>query len=51
VFAEDELGNSIDTETLSSGNVSEVIFDQGISYAVVNGVKIPTNQITQVSGN
>ncbi len=50
VFAENELGNSIAVETLSSGNVSEVIFDQGISYAVVNGVKIPTNQITQVSG-
>jgi len=51
VFAEDGLGNAIATQTLSSGNVSEVIFDQGISYAVVNGVKIPTTQITQVSGN
>jgi flagellar basal-body rod modification protein FlgD len=51
VFAEDGLSNSIPVETLSSGTVSEVIFDEGTSYAVVNGVKIPTTQITQVSGN
>ncbi len=51
VNAQDSLGNSFSAETLSSGKVSEVIFDQGISYAIVNGVKIPTTQITQVSGN
>jgi flagellar basal-body rod modification protein FlgD len=50
VSAEGGLGNTILAETLSSGKVSEVIFDEGTSYAVVNGLKIPTNQITQVSG-
>jgi len=49
--AQDSRGNSIPVKTLSSGNVSEVIFDQGISYAIVKGVKVPTTEITQVSGN
>jgi flagellar basal-body rod modification protein FlgD len=51
VTAENELGNTFFGETLSSGKVSQVIFEAGISYAVVNGEKISTNQITQVSGN
>ena len=51
VNAKDKAGNSIEAEPLSAGMVSEVIFADGVSYAVVNGVKLPTSQITQVSGN
>jgi flagellar basal-body rod modification protein FlgD len=51
VTAEDALGNKFSGETFSSGNVSQVIFEEGVSYAVVNGAKLPTTQITQVSGN
>jgi flagellar basal-body rod modification protein FlgD len=51
VTLQNELGNTFLGETLSSGKVSQVIFEQGISYAVVNGEKISTSQITQVSGN
>jgi len=51
VSAQDKIGNSIESETLSAGKVSEIIFDQGVSYAIVNGVKIPTTKITQVSVN
>jgi len=51
INAKDKLGNLIEAETLSVGKVSKVLFDEGVSYAVVNGVKLPTSQITQVSSN
>jgi flagellar basal-body rod modification protein FlgD len=44
-------GETIDPETFTSGIVSEVVFENGISYAVVNGSKIPASEISRVGLN
>jgi flagellar basal-body rod modification protein FlgD len=44
-------GEDIATETFTSGTVSEVVFENGISYAIVNGRKIPASEISRVGLN
>lgn len=51
VEATDESGNPISVKTFASGLVTEVIFEDGISYAVVNGKKIPASEISRVGAN
>ena len=51
VQAFDESGKELLTETFSAGKVSEVTFENGGSYAIVNGKKIPSGEISKVGLN
>lgn len=51
VQAEDAEGNFINAETFSSGIVTDVIFENGASFALVNGSRIPTGEISRVGAN
>lgn len=44
-------GKKMDVEKFSAGTVTEMIFEDGISYAIVNGNKIPAGEITRVGLN
>ena len=48
VRGKNSSGEEFDSETFTSGIVSEVIFEDGISYAIVNGNKIPASEISRV---
>jgi flagellar basal-body rod modification protein FlgD len=41
-------GNAVGTSTLAEGQVTEVLFDEGQAFAIVNGEKLPVNQITRI---
>lgn len=49
VTATDARGNAVTATTYTSGLVTNVVFENGIAKAVVNGARIPVNQITRVS--
>jgi flagellar basal-body rod modification protein FlgD len=49
VTAADANGNFVTTETFSAGLVTDVIFEDGQAFAIVNGQKLPVNEITKVS--
>ena len=49
VKAENIAGNPIQVDTFSSGLVSDVVFGEDQTYAVVNGKEIPINTIKRVS--
>lgn len=51
VQAEDAEGNFVNAETFSSGIVTDVIFENGASFALVNGSRIPTGEISRVGAN
>lgn len=51
VHAFDRSGKEMNVEKFSAGTVTEVTFENGISYAIVNGEKIPTDKITRVGLN
>lgn len=51
VKATDSSGNPVIAETFSSGLVTDVLFEEGSAFAVVNGQKLPAEQITRVSIN
>jgi flagellar basal-body rod modification protein FlgD len=51
VRAFDVSGKEMNVDSFSAGIVSEVIFENGISYAIVNGKKIPASEITRVGLN
>jgi len=51
VTAKDASGNELDTTTFTSGKVSEIVFENGITYAIVNGNKIPAGEISRVGLN
>lgn len=51
VTAENTAGEPIGTDTFSAGLVTDVIFDEGQTYAVVNGKQLPINEIKRVSIN
>ena len=44
-------GDPVDVSTFSSGVVSDVVFGEGETYAVVNGQELPINAIKRVSIN
>lgn len=49
VTAIDGLNNTVNAATFSSGTVTDVTFENGSTNAIVNGNKVPTNQISRVS--
>ncbi len=49
VRAVDSAGEPIESETFTSGVVKDVLFEDNIAYAVVNGQKIEAGKITRVS--
>jgi flagellar basal-body rod modification protein FlgD len=44
-------GEEFDSKTFASGKVSEVVFENGISYVIVNGNKIPAYEVSRVGLN
>jgi flagellar basal-body rod modification protein FlgD len=51
VKATDSSGNLVTANTFTTGLVTDVLFEEGSSFAVVNGQKLPAEQITRVSIN
>jgi flagellar basal-body rod modification protein FlgD len=51
VRAFDVSGKEMNVDVFSAGVVTEVIFENGTSYAIVNGKKIPAGEITRVGLN
>ncbi|MFQ5674028.1 MAG: flagellar hook assembly protein FlgD [Nitrospinales bacterium] len=51
VTAKDASGNELDATTFTSGKVSEIVFENGVTYAIVNGNKIPASEISRVGVN
>lgn len=51
VKATDSSGNLVNAETFTTGLVTDVLFEDGSAFAVVNGQKLPAEQITRVSIN
>lgn len=49
VPASDSVGNFVPTETFAAGLVTDVIFEGGQAYAIVNGQKLAVNEISKVS--
>ena len=49
VTASDYVGNFVPTETFAAGLVTDVIFEGGQAYAIVNGQKLAVNEISKVS--
>jgi len=51
VQATNSSGNLVTAETFTTGLVTDVLFEEGGAFAVVNGQKLPAAQITRVSIN
>jgi flagellar basal-body rod modification protein FlgD len=51
VHAFDVSGEEMNVDVFSDGVVTEVLFENGISYAIVNGKKTPAGEITRVGLN
>jgi flagellar basal-body rod modification protein FlgD len=51
IKATDISGKSVTAETFTTGLVTDVLFDESEAFAVVNGQKLPAEQITRVSIN
>jgi len=49
VTASDSTGNFVSTNTFSAGLVTDIIFEEGQAFAIVNGQKLAVNQISKVS--
>jgi flagellar basal-body rod modification protein FlgD len=49
VTAEDASGNFVETGTFSAGVVTDIIFEEGETFAIVNGQKVSVNEISKVS--
>ena len=49
ITAEDSANNFVSAETFSAGLVTDVIFEQGQAFAVVNGQKLSVSDISKVS--
>ncbi len=41
-------GNAVGASTLAEGKVTEVLFDEGQAFAIVNGEKLLVNEITRI---
>nr|NIQ02375.1 hypothetical protein [Nitrospinaceae bacterium]NIR56334.1 hypothetical protein [Nitrospinaceae bacterium]NIS86794.1 hypothetical protein [Nitrospinaceae bacterium]NIT83628.1 hypothetical protein [Nitrospinaceae bacterium]NIU45831.1 hypothetical protein [Nitrospinaceae bacterium] len=44
-------GKSVNSQTFTTGLVTDVLFEDSRAFAVVNGEKLPAEQITRVSIN
>ncbi len=51
VRATDANGVFVNAQTFTTGLVTDVLFEEGAAFAVVNGQKLPAEQITRVSIN
>ena len=51
VKADNQAGATIAVDTFSSGLVSDVVFGEGETYAIVNGKELPISAIKRVSIN
>lgn len=51
VRATDANGAFVNAQTFTTGLVTDVLFEEGAAFAVVNGQKLPAEQITRVSIN
>ncbi len=49
VRATDESGNQISSETFTTGKVTDVLFENNNAFAIVNGEKIPAEEISRIS--
>ncbi|MBT5028836.1 MAG: flagellar hook assembly protein FlgD [Nitrospina sp.] len=49
ITASDAAGNFVPAKTFSAGQVTEVIFEEGQAFAIVNGQKLAVNEISKVS--
>ena len=49
VTAEDASDNFVETGTFSAGVVTDIIFEEGETFAVVNGQRVSVNEISKVS--
>ncbi len=49
ITASDSTGNFVPAETFSAGLVTDVIFEGGQAFAIVNGQKLAVNEISKVS--
>ncbi len=49
ITASDAVGNFVKAETFAAGLVTDVIFEEGQAFAIVNGQKLNTNEISKVS--
>ena len=49
VNAVDASGNSVESKTFTKGTVSEVLFEDDNTFAIVNGEKISAQEISRVS--
>lgn len=49
VTAKDAAGNFVPAKTFAAGLVTDVIFEEGQAFAIVNGQKLATNEISKVS--
>jgi flagellar basal-body rod modification protein FlgD len=49
ITASDSSGNFVSANTFSAGLVTDVIFEEGQAFAIVNGQKLPVNEISKVS--
>ncbi|MEC7785974.1 MAG: flagellar hook capping FlgD N-terminal domain-containing protein [Nitrospinota bacterium] len=49
ILAQDATGNFIETQTFAAGSVTDIIFEETDTFAIVNGQKINVNQISKVS--
>jgi flagellar basal-body rod modification protein FlgD len=51
IQATNSAGNIVTSETFTTGLVTDVLFEEGGAFAVVNGQKLPAAEITRVSIN
>ena len=51
IQATNSAGKPVTSETFTSGLVTDVLFEEGGAFAVVNGQKLPAAEITRVSIN
>ncbi len=49
ITAADATGNFVSAKTFSEGLVTDVIFEEGKAFAIVNGQKLAVNEISKVS--
>ena len=49
ITASDSAGNFVPAETFTAGLVTDVVFEDGRAYAIVNGQRLAINEISKVS--
>ena len=49
ITASDSAGNFVPAETFAAGKVTDVIFEDGKAFAIVNGQKLAVDEISKVS--